>query len=68
MTRKPRSYKAVPQAVDLPSGQLAKEMGLPWKQVGMPRLLMGRREWIALPELGVGPFHAKTDTGARTSS
>jgi hypothetical protein len=68
MIRKPRSFKAVPQQVDVPSGQLAKEIGLPWKQVGMPRLLMGRREWIALPELGVGPFHAKTDTGARTSS
>jgi len=66
--RPPRSFKAVPQQVEVPSGQLAKEMGLPWKQVGMPRMLMGRREWIALPDLGAGPFHAKTDTGARTSS
>lgn len=68
MKRSPRSFKAVPQAVDSPSGQVAKELGLPWKQVGMPRLLVGRREWIALPEFGVGPLHAKTDSGARTSS
>jgi hypothetical protein len=68
MKRSPRSFKAVPQPVDAPSGQVARELGLPWKQVGMPRLLLGRREWIALPEFGVGPLHAKTDTGARTSS
>ena len=68
MKPKPRSYKATPQLVDAPSGQVARELGLPWKQVGMPRLLLGRREWIALPEFGVGPLNAKTDSGARTSS
>ncbi len=68
MKRKPRSFKATPQQVDAPSGQVARELGLPWKQVGMPRLVLGRREWIALPEFGVGPLNAKTDTGARTSS
>jgi hypothetical protein len=68
MKRKPRSFKAVPEPVDVPSAELARELGLPWKQVGAPRLLLGRREWIALPEFGVGPLHAKTDSGARTSS
>ena len=68
MKRKPRSYKATPLEVDAPSGQVARELGLPWKQVGTPRLVLGRREWIALPEFGVGPLNAKTDTGARTSS
>jgi len=68
MKRKPRSYKATAQQVDLPSGQVARELGLPWKQVGMPRLVLGRREWVALPEFDVGPLNAKTDTGARTSS
>lgn len=63
-----RSYTAVPRQVDAPSGQLAREMGLPWNQVGMPRLVVGRLEWLMLPDIGVGPLHAKTDTGARTSS
>lgn len=68
MNPTPRSFKAVPEPVEMPSAQLAQELGLPWKQVGMPRLLLGRREWVALPEFGVGPLHAKTDSGARTSS
>lgn len=34
----------------------------------MPRLVIGRREWICLPDLGVSPLNAKTDSGARSSS
>jgi hypothetical protein len=61
-------YKAVPVAMESTSGELAAELGLPKGGTGLPRLLIGRREWIALPDLGVSPLNAKTDSGARSSS
>ena len=63
-----RTFKAVPEAVTTPSAHLAAELGLPALAPGTPRLVMGRREWLALPEFGVCPLNAKTDTGARGSS
>lgn len=63
-----RIFKAVPESVESCSKDLAASIGLPWRGTGMPKMVIGRREWISLPELGITPLNAKTDSGARSSS
>jgi hypothetical protein len=63
-----RTYKVVPEPIESRSKDLAASLGLPLRGPDMPRLVIGRREWIALPDLAVYPLNAKIDSGARSSS
>ena len=63
-----RIFKAVPEPIQTSTQNLAAELGLPSHDAATPKFIIGRREWIALPDLGVSPLNAKTDSGARSSS
>lgn len=47
---------------------VARELGVPVRGRERAKLLIGRREWFALPDIGVDVVTAKIDTGAYTSS
>lgn len=68
MKRRRHILKAAPVPVASASGALAGELGLPISGSGATRIVIGRREWIALPEFGGLAVNAKVDSGAWTSS
>ncbi len=65
---KPECFVGAPRRVARPAGEVASELGLPTRKRSADKLIIGRREWIRLPDFDAGPFHAKTDSGARSSS
>jgi len=66
--KEPGCWRARAEREARPAGEVAAELGLPRRRRGADKLVIGRREWVMLPELGVGPLNAKTDSGARSSS
>lgn len=64
----PRTYISAPRKTSVASSTVAQDLALPSKGRLKSRIIIGRREWLALPELGVDMLTAKIDTGAYTSS
>jgi hypothetical protein len=62
------TWLATPTWIALTSAETAEVFGLPTKSRAHPRIIIGRSEWLALPELILPPLRAKSDTGAKTST
>lgn len=64
----PTTYIAEPAKLLEASKLVADELNLPARGRLRSRMVIGRREWLALPEFGIDMLTAKVDTGAYTSS
>jgi hypothetical protein len=62
------TWQATPAWTALTPGEASQVFGLPTKSRSHPRIIIGRSEWLALPELSLPPLRAKSDTGAKTST
>lgn len=64
----PLTYISVPEKRDQDLASTARELVLPVRGKLKKKIMIGRREWLSLPALGVDIVTAKVDTGAYTSS
>lgn len=67
LVMKSKTWMSQARCLDQGIVETVKDLRLPGEARGLERLIIGRREWVWLPEFAARPMVAKVDTGARTS-